>query len=292
VSSMTISAKLPPTEKAGFFMGAGSEEEARGVILGVPLDDTGSFRPGSRFAPLSVRMVSRALEEYSLYRSRDLSEVAFFDAGDLILAPGDTVFSLETISRSVSSLLELGKKPFLIGGEHTLTFGAVRGCLNHYKELAVIFIDAHADMRRSYRGVEYSHASVAYLLSQLKGLELYQLGVRSAGREEIAYIHGGKLPQSSLLEPLKNILPRLGDVALYVTLDMDVVDPAYAPGVTAPEPGGVSSLEALELFAYLQAFKEQVVAFDLVEICPSYDHAQITALLGAKIMREALLSFL
>jgi len=284
---------FPPTENPGVFLAAGSElTKARGVILGAPLDDTSSFRPGSRFAPPSVRAMSRALEEYSIYRRKDLRDIAFYDAGDLILAPGNIEFSLKTISSSVSGLLEMGKKPFILGGEHTVTIGAVKGCLERYGQLSVIFIDAHADMRPSYQGVGDSHASVAYALLRLKGVELYQFGVRSADREELALIRGEVSAPFPLLQPLKAILPRLREANLYITLDIDVVDPAFAPGVSAPEPGGVSSGELLEAFTYLEPLKEQVVAFDLVEICPPYDQSQVTALLGAKILREALLSFL
>ncbi|MGI6307610.1 MAG: agmatinase [Dethiobacteria bacterium] len=286
------SSVFPPIENAGVFLAAGREEEPDGVILGVPLDDTSSFRPGSRFAPLAVRAVSHALEEYSIYRQRDLRDLSFFDAGDLVLPPGNTVLSLDTISNSVAYFLKRGQKPFLIGGEHTMTFGAVKGCLQVHREITVIYIDAHADRRPSYQGVTHSHASVAYLLQQLAGVTLYQFGVRSAAREEMPGMQGDNISFFSLAEPLKRILSRFKDAALYITLDIDVVDPAFAPGVTAPEPGGISPGELLEIFPFLEAFKERVIAFDLVEICPPYDHAQITALLGAKIMREALLTFL
>jgi agmatinase len=284
---------LPPVENTGVFMASRGElQTAGGVILGAPLDDTGSFRPGSRFAPLSVRTVSKALEEYSIYLRKDLSDVAFYDAGDLVLDPGDTVSSLQIIERAVFSLLKMGKKPFIMGGEHTVTFGAVRGCLNFYKEITVIFIDAHADLRPAYGRVTYSHASVAYLLQGLKGISLHQFGVRSAQREEMTLLKEGKISFYSLLEPLRDLLPRLKKAALYISIDMDVVDPAFAPGVGAPEPGGISSGEILGIFPLLKDFKEQVIAFDLVEICPPYDQSQVTALLGAKIMREALLAFL
>lgn len=280
-------------ENPGAYLAAGDEfEKARGVILGVPLDDTGSFRPGTRFAPLHVRLMSRVLEEYSVYRGKDLREISYYDAGDLLLTPGNILSSLETIEEKVSSLLEKGKKPFLIGGEHTLTLGAVKGCLKHYKELAVIYFDAHADLRSSYLGVNLSHASVAYILQNLKGVELYQFGVRSADREELSRLKKEGLLPFSLLKGLKNALQHLEGRPLYITLDIDVVDPAFAPGVSAPEPGGVSSGELLEIFSCLEPLKEQVVAFDLVEICPPYDPGQITALLGAKILREALLSFI
>ncbi len=283
---------LSSTEYSGIFLAAGDKSNAKGVVLGVPLDDTSSFRPGSRFAPSFVRAMSKALEEYSIYRGKDLRDIAFCDAGDLVLAPGDTVSSLHTISKNVSDLLKKGRKPFLIGGEHTVTLGAVKGCLEQYSRVTVVYFDAHADMRPSYQGVSHSHASVAYSLLQLKGVELYQFGVRSADREELPLIRAEVPFSFSLREPLKKTLPYLKGKNLYISIDIDVVDPAFAPGTAAPEPGGVSSRELLEIFTYLEPLKEQVIAFDLVEICPPYDQSQITALLGAKIIREALLSFL
>ena len=273
-------------------MAANSGEKAAGVILGVPLDDTSSFRPGSRFGPQAVRVASHALEEYSIYCQRDLRDLSFFDAGDLVLPPGNTSLSLETIADSVAYYLGRGQKPFLIGGEHTLSFAAVKGCLRVHPEITVIYIDAHADRRPSYKGVVHSHASAAYLMQQLPGVTIHQFGVRSADREEIPGLQEGNVTFFSLAEPLQDTLLYLQDQILYVTLDIDVVDPAFAPGVTAPEPGGITPGELLKIFPLLEPFKEQVVAFDLVEICPPYDQVQITALLGAKIMREALLTLL
>ncbi|MGI6319122.1 MAG: agmatinase [Dethiobacteria bacterium] len=288
-----MSFAYPPMERAGIFMSSGDElEKARGVILGAPLDDTGSFRPGTRFAPLSIRAVSSALEEYSINLGRDLRDISFFDAGDFVLPPGNTITSLDTIARGVSAFINKGKMPFILGGEHTVTLGAVQGCLSKYKEITVIFIDAHADMRPSYGGVIQSHASVAYLLQQLKGVTIYQFGLRSADREEMALINREKVFKYRVAEPLTEILPLLEGSPLYITIDMDVVDPAFAPGVAAPEPGGISSGELLNIFPLLEAVKGQIIALDLVEICPPYDYSQITALLGAKIIREALLTFL
>ena len=283
---------FPPIENAGVFLASGRGKEGDGVILGVPLDDTSSFRPGSRFAPQAVRAASQALEEYSIRRRRDLRSLSFYDAGDLILPLGDTVLSLEIIKDSVVHFLKRGEKPFLLGGEHTLTYGAVKGCLEVHRGIAVIIMDAHADRRPAYRGVAVSHASVAYLLHRLEGVTLYQFGVRSAEQEEMAMLQGEKVSFFSLAEPLKKTLPLLRGMPLYISLDMDVVDPAFAPGVTAPEPGGIFPGELLEIFSLLEDYREQVVAFDLVEVCPPYDYAQITALLGAKLMREALLTFL
>ncbi len=285
--------ELPLRENPGLFMAAQDDPvAAQGVILGAPLDDTGSFRTGSRFAPAAVRSVSRALEEYSITLDRTLEQLPFADAGDLILTPGDTQTSRQTIARATGTLVGAGKKPFLIGGEHTVTLAAVEGCLKHRDSLNILYIDAHADLRPSYMNLPLSHASVAYHLQRLPGVTLYELGIRSADRDELAHIPRDRFFPFSVYEPLKQILPLLAGQPLYISLDMDVVDPAFAPGVSAPEPGGITSGELLQIFPLLKPLWEQVVAFDLVEICPAYDSAAITALLGAKIMREALLSFL
>ena len=183
--------EIPGTEKSGMFLAAGDNlEKATGVLLGCPLDDTGSFRTGSRFAPASLRMVSAALEEHSLSRKKDLRDLSFYDGGDLILAPGNTEASLDVIGNTVFSLLRKDKK-FLLGGEHTVTYGAVRGCLREIPGLTVLYLDAHADMRSPTEGALFPHASVAYYLRQLKGVSLCSSGsvpqierkARSAGRK-------------------------------------------------------------------------------------------------------------
>ena len=285
--------ELPLRENPGLFMAAKDDPAAaRGVILGAPLDDTGSFRAGSRFAPAAVRRVSRALEEYSITLDRTLEQLSFADAGDLLLSPGDTQTSMRTIARATGSLVGAGKIPFLIGGEHTVTLAAVQGCLEHRDSLTILYLDAHADLRPSYMNLPLSHASVAYHLQRLPGVNLYEFGVRSADREELSHISGDRFFPFSLYEPLKQVIPMLSGQPLYISLDMDVVDPAFAPGVSAPDPGGITSGELLQIFPLLEPLWEQVVAFDLVEICPPHDSAEITALLGAKVMREALLSFL
>lgn len=285
--------ELPLRDNPAVFMAAsGHLSTARGVILGAPLDDTASFRPGSRFAPAAVRQVSRNLEEYSIYCGKTLENLPFYDAGDLVLAPGNTESSRQIIARAVSALVGSGRKPFLIGGEHTVTIGAVEGCLEHRDSLNILYLDAHADLRPAYLDYSLSHASVAYHLQRLPGVTLYQAGIRSAAREELDTVVQERFFPFSLYEPIKQITPLLQGKPLYISLDLDVVDPAYAPGVGAPEPGGISSGELLSIFTLLQPLARHVVAFDLVEICPPHDPAAITASLGAKLMREALLSFI
>ncbi len=284
---------LPLRDNPGVFLAAGRDlAAARGVILGVPLDDTSSFRPGSRFGPAAVRLLSRNLEEYSLYCGKTLLELPFYDAGDLVLAPGNTEKARQLTAEAVSAIVGAGKKPFLLGGEHTVTLAAVQGCLEHFPSLDVLYLDAHADLRPSYLDNTLSHAAVAYHLQRLPGVTLYQAGVRSAAREELAGMEKGRFFPFVLEGALREIIPMLGEKPLYISLDIDVVDPAFAPGVSAPEPGGITSGELLQAFRLLEPLGGQVVAFDLVEICPPHDHAAVTALLGAKVLREALLSFI
>lgn len=284
---------LPRRENTGIFMAASENlDTAKGVILGVPLDDTASFRPGSRFGPAAVRQVSRALEEYSLYLDRSLQTLSFADGGDLVLAPGCTQGSRESIASATSALVGAGKIPFLLGGEHTITLAAVEGCLECLDSLTVLYLDAHADLRPSYLELPLSHASVAYHLQRLPGVTVFEVGIRSADGDELAHLNSDHFFPFTLYEPLKQLIPLLKGKPLYITLDLDVVDPAFAPGVGAPEPGGITSGELLRIFPLLEPLREQVVAFDLVEICPPYDHASVTALLGAKVLREALLAFL
>ena len=257
--------------------------------MGAPLDDTSHSDQAPVFTVIYQSGIQGA-GRVSI-NLQDLRDISFL-MQVIFSASRQYITSLDIIARGVSAFINKGKMPFILGGEHTVTLGAVQGCLSKYKEITVIFIDAHADMRPSYGGVIQSHASVAYLLQQLKGVTIYQFGLRSADREEMALINREKVFKYRVAEPLTEILPLLEGSPLYITIDMDVVDPAFAPGVAAPEPGGISSGELLNIFPLLEAVKGQIIALDLVEICPPYDYSQITALLGAKIIREALLTFL
>ncbi|MBI2915066.1 MAG: agmatinase [Firmicutes bacterium] len=279
-------------EKPQVFMGGTAGlDEAGAALLGVPLDLTASFRPGTRFGPAKVREVSHALEEYSPELHRELDEAAFHDCGDVRLGPEGVSMSLGRIREAVQELLALGKLPVLMGGEHLLTLAAVGPLRSRYPDLAVIQMDAHADLRNDYLGQTLSHATVMRRVVEQIGPEnLFQLGIRSGTREE--FIFAGertRLHRNRVFEPMVHeVLPRLAGKPVYVTLDIDVVDPAYAPATGTPEPGGVSSAEVLET---VRALKEaRVVGFDVVEFCPPADHSDITAVLVAKIVRECILA--
>lgn len=277
------------------FLAAGAAYEgARVVLIGAPMDATISFRPGTRFGPARIRAVSEGLESYSPILERDLRELAVHDAGSLLLPPGSVQESLVRIEKAVAALLDDGRWPFVLGGEHLITLGAVRAAARRHPDLAVIQLDAHADLREDYLGQELSHATVMRRVIELLGPErVYQAGIRSGDRDEMAWArdHSRLLPADapSAIAALGRLKETLGDRAVYVTIDLDVVDPAFAPGVGTPEPGGWTGAELLQAVRALQGLN--VVGCDLVELSPPHDGAgEAAAFLAAKVVREALLA--
>lgn len=284
-----------PLQRPGGFLAAHADAQAPIVLLGAPLDVTTSFRPGTRFAPGRVREVSDGLEEYSPALDRELADVPFFDAGDIVLPFGDVDRALLAIEAQIGAIAERGRFPLVLGGEHLLTLAAVRAMHRRHPDLAVVHIDAHADLRDDYLGQPLSHATVMRRVSEVIGPDnVYQLGVRSGTREEFAF--GRRQTRfypletgGSLLDAVYAVIDAIGARPTYITLDIDVIDPAFAPGTGTPEPGGVFPVHLLEALHRLQTLT--VVGMDLVEVCPPEDHADITSVMAAKIVREAILSF-
>lgn len=277
------------------FLGAGDNPDAAVVLMGAALDVTTSFRPGTRFGPARIRAVSDGLEEYSPIQERELGDVPFFDAGDIDFGPGNAASALDAIEAAVADAVGRGRLPVVLGGEHLLTLGTVRGVLRHVPDVAVIQFDAHADLRDDYLGETLSHATVMRRVAELVGPErVYQLGIRSGTRDEFQYGYahtkfyplplGG--PVSDVAEQVADMI---GDDPVYITVDIDVIDPGFAPGTGTPEPGGVSPGELLRALYTLQRLR--VVGIDFVEVCPSEDPADITSLLAAKLVREAIICF-
>ena len=279
-------------ERGPVFMGSiDNFERSEVVLIGAPMEVTVSFRPGTRKGPEQIRLVSPGLEEYSLDLNRDLVDCCYYDAGDVVLPPGTLQESLRRIGAVTAKVLSSSKFPLVIGGEHLVSLAVIKEVARVYPELAVIQLDAHADLREDYLGERYSHATVMRRVADLVGGEnIYQLGIRSGTREEIEF--GRKhtnLFFNELIQPLQEIIPLLKGRPVYVTLDIDVVDPAYAPGTGAAEPCGCTSREIIRALHLLGGIN--VVGFDLVEVSPVYDFSERTALLAAKLVREAIRSF-
>ncbi|WP_434653941.1 agmatinase [Thermoanaerobacterium thermosaccharolyticum] len=263
------------------------------VIVGVPMDYTVSFKPGTRFGPQAIRTASLGLEEYSVYLDRNLKEKKYYDFGDLILPYGNVEKSLDIIGNAAKEILEDGKKPLFLGGEHLISAPVIKEVYKKYgDELVVLHFDAHTDLRTEFFGEENSHATVLRKASDfINNKNMYHFGIRSGIKEEFEFSYKNtNMFLFNVVEPLKSVLEYIKSKPIYITWDIDVLDPAYAPGTGTPEPGGITSKEAFNAIHILKDLN--VVGMDLVEVSPDYDHSGITSILAAKLIRESILSFL
>lgn len=278
------------------FIGASSDlDKAQAVLYGMPMDWTVSFRPGSRFGPARIREASLVHEEYSHYLRRELTDITYYDAGDIPLAFGNPEKSLAQIAEFVSRVLDAGKFPLGMGGEHLVTWPIVQEVYKRYADLAVIHIDAHADLRTDYEGEPYSHSTPLRKVAELiGGQNVYQFGIRSMTKDEVIYTEeaGIHFYPFDVLEPLEKCLPQLAGRPVYVTIDIDALDPAHAPGTGTPEPGGITSKEMLAAIHAIARSEVKVVGADVVEVAPVYDPSEQTPVVAAKMIREMLLGFL
>ncbi len=265
-------------------------QNARIILLGAPLDITSSFRMGSREAPRAVRAASQGLEEYSPRLDLNLGECAVHDAGDLLLPLGNLQACLNRIGQAGRFIADDGKIPFMLGGEHLITLPAVQALAEFFPGLAVLQFDAHADLRDDYLGESLSHATVLRRICEVVGdNNVYQFGIRSGTRDEFQYGHSHThFYPFEAARTLRSCLPDLKERPVYVTLDIDILDPAYAPATSTPEPGGIQPAEIFEVLTVLEEL--QVVGLDIVELVPAYDASGITAMLVAKMTREGLLA--
>ncbi|MBO8175930.1 MAG: agmatinase [Bacillus sp. (in: Bacteria)] len=272
-----------------------SYEESQAVIYGMPMDWTVSYRPGSRFGPARIREVSIGLEEYSPYLDRELEEVKYFDAGDIPLPFGNAERSLELIEEFVDKVLADGKFPLGLGGEHLVSWPVIKAMYKKYPDLAIIHMDAHTDLRTDYEGEPLSHATPIRKAAELMGPEnVYSFGIRSGMKEEFEWAkeNGMYIAKFEVLKPLKEVLPKLKGRPVYVTIDIDVLDPAHAPGTGTVDSGGITSKELLASIHEIARSEVNVVGADLVEVAPIYDHSEQTANTASKLIREMILGWI
>lgn len=266
-------------------------DEARAVIFGAPFDGTTSFRPGTRFGPGAIRAESDGIETYSPYQNKDLEDIAVFDSGDLLLPFGNTEAVLEEICARTAEILEAGKMPVMLGGEHLVTLGAVRAMVQKYPELHIIHFDAHTDLRDDYLGERLSHATVIRRCHDLLGDgRIHQFGIRSGERAEwdFAFAHTDFHP-FNVKDVIDVVLALGSDVPVYVTLDLDVLDPSLFCGTGTPEAGGVFFQDLEEALLALEALN--VVGFDMNELSPHYDASGVSTAVACKVLREMLLAY-
>lgn len=281
--------KLPFVE-TNYISASASFEKSNGVILGCPYDGSASFRPGARFGPSAIRRASWGIETFSPYFQRDLSRCSIHDMGDLELPLGEKKISLGLIRNGLGKILSEKKTPILLGGDHLITLPIVEEILTVYPGLHLLQIDAHTDLREDYLGEPLSHSTVMRkVVDHLGEGRLFQIGIRSGTEEEFKLAR--KMKSIVSLEPgsLSSMTKRLRNQPVYITFDLDVIDPSLIPGVGTPEPGGLTFQEFILLLKKLQTL--HVVGFDIVELTPDYDPTQVSSVTASVILREMILAF-
>lgn len=269
----------------------GDYDYARIVLFGAPFDSTTSFRPGARFGSSAIRHESFGLETYSPYQDKDLTDIKVFDCGDLELCFGSAEAALKDIEEKAGEILFDGKMPFLIGGEHLVTLGAVRAVAERYPGLHIIHFDAHADLRDDYLGAQLSHACVMRRCHELTGDgKIHQFCIRSGDKAEFAFARAHTDMHKFGFEGLKELTARLAEehTPVYLTVDLDCLDPALFCGTGTPEAGGVSFTELLD--AILTVGKCNIVGADVNELAPMLDASGASTAAACKIVREMLLA--
>ncbi len=268
------------------FMGSKKSIEGCKIVLrGYPFDGTASFKSGQRFAPADIRLNSEGIETYSPYFDMDIEEdISFYDAKNLNLPFGNTEKALELIEKDAKQYFEKGHILFGIGGEHLVSLPLVKACHSVYPDLHLIHFDAHADLREDYLGEKLSHATVMRRILDFLPVErFHQLYIRSGTREEFKFMNENK----TLKKNPENIVRLIGEKApVYITIDLDVLDPSVFPGTGTPEPGGIDFNTLVDT---LSRFKKlNIVGIDFVELSPDIDNTEISTITACKLIRECM----
>jgi agmatinase len=265
-----------------------SYKSSKIAIFGAPYDGTSSLKAGSRFAPSVMRNDSFGVETYSPYLDKDLSEVKVFDGGDLELSFGNPVKPLKEIEKYTNQLLTDKKIPLMIGGEHLVTLGAFKAVVKHYPDVCLVQFDAHTDLREDYLGEKLSHASVVKRIWDIIGdNRIYQYGIRSGEKEEFYWAKEHTCLNKFNFDNISSNLIALKNKPIYLTIDLDVLDPSEMCGTGTPEAGGVRFMELLK--AVSEVAKYNIVACDINELSPEYDKSGASTALACKLLREILL---
>ena len=263
-------------------------EESDIVLLGAPFDGTVSYRPGTRFAPMAVRLESYGLETYSPYMDRDLEDYKLSDIGDIEFPFGNTKQTLDNIKGVTTEIVAASKKPLVVGGEHLISLPVVESLYEKYPDLHIIHFDAHTDLRDEYMGETLSHATVLKRIWDLVGDErIYQFGIRSGTKEEFKWAEDHTYLEKFSVHTLKEKIKELGNKPIYLTIDLDVLDPSIFSGTGTPEPGGIIMKELLDALVAMKGLN--FVGADVVELSPHYDASGVSTAVACKVIREVTL---
>lgn len=271
------------------FIGFESEYEDSDIVLvGAPFDGTVSYRPGTRFAPMAVRPDSYGLETYSPYLDLDLEDYKLSDIGDIEFPFGNTKATLENIKRVMRKILNDGKKPLVIGGEHLISFPVVEALHQKYEDLHIIHFDAHTDLRDEYMGETLSHATVLKRIWDTVGDgRVYQFGIRSGTKKEFTWAEKHTYIEKFSVDTLSEKIKELKNKPIYLTIDLDVLDPSIFSGTGTPEPGGISMKELLDSIVSMKELN--IIGADVVELSPHYDSSGVSTAVACKVIREVAL---
>ncbi len=272
------------------YLGSSAEDSLTKVaIFGVPYDGTSSYRSGSKYGPEAFRSGSKSLETYSPFLHRDLASEDFTDFGDLDLQSQDVSDVIEAVYKQIGLILSKQIHPVLLGGEHTVTLGSIQKLVELYPDLNLLYLGAHAHLRDEYDGKKVCSETVMHCALDIVPAEnTYRFGIRSGSRQELELAGLPTEPDQNErnLEQLLNSIP--AKVPLYITLNMDVFDPSLVPGVSNPEPLGMTYREFLQLSRNLSQFN--FIGFDVVGLAPEYDTSGVSSVVGASVVRELLLN--
>ena len=269
-------------------------ENADYVIVGVPFDVTSTYRTGARFGPNAIRQASLNLETYSFRTGIDIEDLRLHDLGDLHIST-DTKRTLQTLELVTKDTLENGKTPVTIGGEHTITLGTTNALEDKAQETAVVSFDAHLDLRNEFQSLKLSHTTFMRRINEeVKPARIIEVGTRAVCREEMDYAEKADIQYITTQEirkqgvqaaarTLKTELSKHKHV--YISIDMDVLDPAYVPAAQTPEPDGLETCVLLDILGAI--IDKRVIAFDVLEVAPNYDQG-ISAIQAAKAIFEVL----
>jgi agmatinase len=273
----------------GFISCDASFKKSKFSLVGIPYDGTSSLRPGSRFAPDAIRKGSYGIETFSHEQEDDLIDHEISDIGNLEITYGSAEKVMEETEELAAHMLKNKKQALYIGGEHLLTYPILKKYSKKFKGLKVLYFDAHADMRTEFMGNRLSHANAARLaIGEIGRENLYMFGIRSFEKNEYAFIRKNNIFCDSNCERFNEAIEAVKGSPVYISLDMDIFDPACLPGLGTPEAGGIFYRDFI---GFLPGIRElDIVGMDVLEVSPEYDPHGNSSIFAAKVIRELILA--